>query len=152
MVDTAKVDLLLVPTGKSLEKDPPLPPDSNNVDHYKCYGITVAKAPKGGEPLPKFTPFDVKLEDQFGPMTVTVTKPTLLCNPVKKERDGEGAEEIKNPANHLVCYQITRSKAVPSQSPFKRIRVFLRNQFGPEVLDARAMGGLCAPSLKDPLP
>jgi hypothetical protein len=147
VINSTKVDRLLVPTSKALGVVPPSPPDPENVDHYKCYTITVAKAPKGQPPFPTFTPITVTVEDQFGTRVVTLTRPIRLCNPVEKNN-----EEIKNPDNHLMCYSAVIAKTVPPQPLFPKTRVALANQFGTEVLDLTVQADVCVPSVKGPAP
>jgi hypothetical protein len=48
---------------------------------------------------------------------VTVRRPELLCNPVSKN-----GEEIKNPDEHLVCYQ---TKPPAQQPPFGKREVIV---------------------------
>ena len=145
VVSVTKINRLLVPSSKSLGETPPLPLGSNTVDHFKCYGIKVAKAPSGQPPFPTFTPLNVTLEDQFGLRVFTATKPSLLCNPVDK--NGEG---IQRPADHLMCYQFKLASTMPPQPGFTPTRVSATNQFGSGVLDATATESLCVPSQKDP--
>lgn len=151
-VDVTKIARLLAPTSKVVVPTnanpafPPLPlPADSDVDHYKCYEITVSKSTK--EAPNKFTPVDVTVHDQFGTRILTAKKPTRLCNPVRSQWPPNAEpEEIKHPDNHLMCYKIVLKDS--TQPKFVKTRIAVQNQFGPEVLDATALEDFCVPSLK----
>jgi hypothetical protein len=138
LLDTLRPDRLLVPTAKSLA-GPVDPPGPNNVDHYKCYKVRKSRG------APKFKPIlGVAVSDQFiaqPPKLFDLKKPTRLCTPVDK--NGEG---IKNPNNHLLCYQAKPVKGQPRHQPVSPI--FVNNQFGPEVVQTVKEEDLCVPSTK----
>ncbi|MBI4529212.1 MAG: hypothetical protein HY695_35895 [Deltaproteobacteria bacterium] len=150
-VVTTGIDRLLVPTLKSRTEAPASVPEAREVDHYKCYSVTVPRL-LDQESNPISQPLQVNLEDQFGSLRVTIGKPLRLCNPVSKQAGDGELKPIKNPENHLMCYQITRAKTKPPQPRFQRRRLFLNNEFGPEVLDTTAVETLCVPSLVKSLP
>lgn len=132
-VDTSKPSRLLVPAAKKLTAPfPPLPGGESAVDHYKCYDIKVTK---GTTP---FSPLAVTLSDQFEDDTFDVLKPKRLCNPVNKNDEG-----IKNPAAHLMCYQVKPSGKHPDQ-----LGLYTTDQLGQERLDTVSEEELCVPSAK----
>jgi hypothetical protein len=137
-VDAKKQSHLLVPSAKNLVVTPPTPV-AFVTDHFECYKIAVTKD------TPKFLGIpSITIQDQFGPMTVTVKKPKFLCNPVDKNGEDPTAPTH---VNHLVCYQVKQLDAVR----FAKITgVFVNNQFGPETLDVRKPSELCLPALKNP--
>lgn len=137
-VDAKKQTYLLVPTAKNLSATPPTPA-AFTTDHFECYKIAVTSG------TPKFVALPgVTLDDQFGPMTVTVKKPAFLCNPADK--NGEDPAAPTHP-NHLMCYQVKQTDAVK----FAKITgVFVNNQFGPETLDVKKPALLCVPALTTP--
>jgi hypothetical protein len=137
-VTLKSVTSLLVPTAKSLVPPAPAAPVSPATDHFQCYKIAVAKN------SPKFFPVaNVALQDQFGPLTVTVKKPTLLCAPVDKNGETPGAETH---SGHLVCYSIK-----VTGPKFARVNgALITNQFGSETLDVKKPTELCVPSAKTP--
>lgn len=137
-VDARKQVHLFVPTAKNLSATPPTPA-AFVTDHFECYKSTVTSG------TPKFVAVPgVTLQDQFGSMTVTVKKPTFLCNPVDK--NGEDPTAPTRP-NHLICYQIKQTDPVKFA---KRTELFVNNQFGPEALDAKKPALLCVPALTTP--
>lgn len=168
MVDTIKPDRLLTPSAKDLEQPVDLPnPALHNVDHYKCYRVKLSK---GAAKFPKG--LQASVVDQFQqPKLYDLKRPTRLCTPVDK--NGEG---IKDPADHLMCYQATPvPKTCTAQAPLnvggvckkeedcggiqkvstfcvlqpKHQRVtgiFVNNQFGPTQVDTVKEEELCIPS------
>jgi hypothetical protein len=122
-----KAEALCVPSGKDGG------PLAVNLDHFKCYQAREAVG------TPKFEQRSVDLEDQFGPVTVTVLKPEALCNPVDK--DGGG---ITNPDTQMTCYKIG-----PRRFPLKP-DVSVANQFGQNTLMIVSRRTLCVPTLEEP--
>jgi hypothetical protein len=118
--------LLAVPSQKNDE-----PPPADHLDHFKCYRAY------GRAPLNRV----VRLRDQFQQATVTIQRPVLHCNPVEKLH-GTIVTPIKRPAEHLVCYYVTRA-SLPNDRPF-----LARNQFGVEELSTTTADILCVPSRK----
>jgi len=100
------------------------------LDHFKCYKVE-------GEKIK----VNVNLEDQFGIQEkVIVIKPLLLCNPVIKWHDDEEFP-VKNPEEHLVCYNIKPATKGPN--------VVVNNQFGErQILKVIKSKYLCVPSKK----
>ena len=140
------VKRLLVPSSKVLGTSGAPPLGSPTLDHFKCYKAGVAKAPRGQPPYPVFAPVTVTVTDQFrGALQLELVKPILFCAPADK--NGESPDAPAHAA-HLVCYQVKLAKLVPPQTPFAKARVSTNNQFGPEVIDAVALEGLCVPSAK----
>ena len=136
-VDTVKPDRLLVPAVKNEQAPPtPIPGDDHDVDHFKCYSVRVTSG------TAKFTPREATLVDQFDqPKVYDVKKPTRLCTPVDKNREG-----IKFPRNHLMCYQIKPAKGQPKHE--KVLGIYVEDQFGPGQLDTLREDELCVPSFK----
>lgn len=140
VVDALAAGRLLVPSLKSLQSDPgPPDPDSHGVDHFACYAAKVSKGtpafPKG---LQRF------VVDQFAQgKTYDITAPTGLCVPVDKN-----GEQIKKPANELLCYAIKPAKRQPKHKPVRGVHV--NDQFGPEILDTSVDAELCVPPLNNP--
>jgi cysteine-rich repeat protein len=136
VLDTVKPVMLLVPTAKDLNIDPPPPnPLSHEVDHYKCY---KAKVHSG---TPKFVKVTVTVADQFTAIkNFEVKKPALLCTPVDK--NGEG---VKHALVHQLCYKV--KPAAPKHVP--QLGLHLADQFGLERLDTKKEDLLCVPSLKE---
>jgi hypothetical protein len=139
LINAKKHSYLMVPTVKDRTVEPPLPP-AFSVDHFACYKASAAKG------APKFVPvLTLPLKDQFGAITVDVKKPKYLCNPVDKNGEDPTAPTH---VDHLLCYQIKQVKTEPK---FEKVTgVFVRNQFGPETLDAKKPALLCVPALKNP--
>ncbi len=139
--DVNKADRLLVPASMDLDQLPS-PPDgaSHNVDHYLCYKVHLPKGISFPEDI------QVTLADQFidpdGEGVIQwfdLGKPRRLCNPVDKE--GEG---IKNPENHLICYDVKRSEGEPEH---EKTVVFLNDQFGPaNFWETQEEERLCVPA------
>jgi len=152
----------------------PVPPRVSQllIDHYQCYEA------KAGE---RVEPREVVLEDQFGERTVTLERPRLMCTPVVKDADpntppvGEFPGDLKNPVDHLVCYQIHgrggsdndddeieddrhgrgnehrnehRNGKDSDDNEDRDIEVSVENQFGQQDLEVKKARLLCVPSLK----
>jgi hypothetical protein len=101
--------------------------------HVACYTVLPA------EP---FTPELATLVDQFRTTSMTVTKATLLCNPVNK--NGEDPNALIRP-DHLVGYAITQS-VPPKFQPVNGLVV--TDQFGTLHIDAVTPTHLLVPSGK----
>ena len=101
--------------------------------------VRVALGDTGDTPLPGVT-----LADQFGPVTATVKKLKVLCDPVDK--NGEAPTAPTHP-EHLACYQVKQTDATKF---VKRTDRFVNNQFGPETLDAKKPALLCVPAVTTP--
>lgn len=110
---------------------------SDGLDHFKCYDVRLQQ---------HFQPFDVRLRDQFETQTVTVLRPTTLCNPAVK-CVGRDCTPVLNPDAHLVCYETTDAQGTPQ---FEQRDVIVSNQFGKEqrLTVWRRKNQLCLPSLK----
>jgi len=101
--------------------------------HVACYGVLPA------EP---FTPELADLVDQFRATRMTVTKATLLCNPVNKNGEDPRAPTRQD---HLVAYAITQS-VPPKFQPVNGLVV--TDQFGTLHIDAVTPTTLLVPSTK----
>ena len=139
-VDVKLPASLLVPSAKSLSASPPAP-TSPAVDHFECYKVSKARQSA------KFVPqLRVPVKDQFGQLTLDVTKPTQLCAPVDQDGGELGAETH---VPHLMCYAVKVSKGHPKF--MKKTPVFVNNQaFGALTVDVKKPQELCVPSLKNP--
>jgi hypothetical protein len=197
LIEVRKARSLLVPTSKTPPPGdvvPPLPdPQFHNVDHFLCYQARAAREDAGGVAQPKFPKgVQVDVVDQFQTRRYDLKKITKLCNPVDKSSDGldppvilSGSDAgtpkpiqpatIRNPDDHLVCYQAKVAKNVipqngcgcdasvdpgckgakiePAQPKHTRILgINVNNQFGPEVLNTSKEVEICIPSEKTLLP
>jgi len=130
VVNTKRVDSILVPTAKS-HTGPTNQLEVEPVDHYKCYKLELISREKNlvGK-SPKI--FDTNFEE-LRKMRVLL-KP-LLCNPVEKiDLTGQPLSTIKNPDIHLTCYKV--KPRLPDEG-HDRVRFDTNNQFGPEDLKTR---------------
>ncbi len=97
-------------------------------EHFLCYKVSDFSG---------FEPKKVKLEDQFRGFGAAVLKPTLLCNPVRKN-----SERIMERDRHLVCYTIEPQKP-------RDVSVLVSNQFDDgQKIFVKEPVILCVPSLK----
>ena len=102
VIDTVKLELLLVPTSED-PSAPPAPPNpvTHEVDHFECYKIKLSK----GQPkLAKNLQITVGDEFRSPAKRVVLRKVTHLCVPTNK--NGEGT---KHP-NHLLCFKAKPTK------------------------------------------
>jgi hypothetical protein len=129
-LDMVKPDRLFVPTSKSLAGLPP-PPMFPALDHFKCYKTALAKTRVSG----------IKIEDQFGTVTVDVKKPLHLCVPVDK--NGEG---IPSPGLAQMCYLVRTTSGTPRPLKQLPIALYTTHQFGSDVLEVFGPRELCVPS------
>ncbi len=96
-VITGDPRFLMVPAQKTSDVGSMFP---DSLDHFKCYEVIEI------EMMPNFP--GVVLEDQFGPGEyIQVVKPHLFCVPVKKTIPGSLPNEIMNPNDILVIYNVT---------------------------------------------
>ncbi len=123
LLEIGKPLSLLVPTAKDLVS-PTAPPLGHNLDHFLCYKAKLQKALEDGTKLPKFPKgMQVDVEDQFQVRRYDLKKVTKLCNPVAVSGaptllagPDRGAAKplapvvIRNPDDHLVCYQAKIAK------------------------------------------
>ncbi|MEO6028041.1 MAG: hypothetical protein ABIR79_14345 [Candidatus Binatia bacterium] len=131
-MDVVKPDRMLVPTVKSLNGTPVLPP-AFGVDHFKCYRVAYAK----------LRAFGLKIHDQFGTITIDIKKPTHLCVPADK--NGEGIPDF---TQYLMCYRMRIApRFPPAQLP---ATIFTRNQFGADSYRVFGPRELCVPSQLNP--
>ncbi len=136
-IDLIKPERLLVPTNKSLISTPG-EPASPITDHFTCYKIRTSPGTS------KFTPRPATVvADQFGSLSVTVTKPRKYCVATDKANEEPGAEDH---LQHLMCYQ-----AKLSSSAFTPVRAYVSNQFSDETLDVKKPIEICIPSLLNPI-
>jgi hypothetical protein len=135
-VDVSRPDALMVPTAKSFEGAPPplgsmFPPGS-----FQCYKLRRS---------PETPPFvrvpGVRVEDQFGAITLDVIKPKLLCAPV--DRDGDDPAAPTRP-DHLLCYKVLH------RSRFPRFLLFIGTDLGPSSVEIIRRVEFCVPSFKNP--
>ena len=97
-------------------------------EHFLCYKVSAFSG---------FEPEKVELEDQFRGFGTAVLKPTLLCNPVRKNR-----ERVMDRERHLVCYTIEPPRP-------KEVTVLVSNQLDDSLkLAVTEPAILCVPSLK----
>ncbi len=129
-MDVFKPDRLFVPTSKSLAGTP-APPMFPGLDHFKCYKVALVKTRVPG----------VKVDDQFGTITVDVKKPLHLCVPVDK--NGEG---IPTPGQAAMCYLVRTTNGTPPPQKHLPNTLYTTNQFGSEALEVFGPRELCVPS------
>jgi hypothetical protein len=147
MVKLTAEDRFLVPTSKVVGTGGNTTPPPRGLDHFKCYKIAPAKAPKGQPAFPKFTPIaNVKVADQFETRFFDLKALKHLCNPADKN-----GEDASAPAHidHLVCYLAKLTKTDPKQAKVPKELVSTNNQFGQEVLQTLTVQELCVPSSLD---
>ena len=111
------------------------------LDHFACYRVF--------EPGP-ISPRIVNLADQFEVQIMAVLKPTLLCNPADKIRNGQNTS-AQNRDAHLVCYAIQTPVTIPGVVPFRfrQRSLTIDNQFEQRTLTVLDRSNLlCVPSLK----
>jgi hypothetical protein len=130
-----QVRTLLVPASKSISSPPP-PLSPVNVDHFVCYvtnGTTIA-----GGPFVKTT--NVKVQDEFGTITVNTTRVASFCTPADINGGQPGAE---NDPITLLCYRVKPLVRVRPPTP-----VYANDDFGAHTLlpDGNIVA-LCVPSL-----
>jgi hypothetical protein len=101
--------------------------------HLVCYPITVS---------PLFTPRRVVVKNQFGSMTLSVTRPETLCLPSSKTTTGAPGS-VPTKLDHYTCYTIDPHGA------FKRRVVSLADQFGTSRDTVVTPVRLCAPTRKN---
>jgi hypothetical protein len=142
ILEVRRPETLAVPSSKSTTGTPGAPPTL--LDHFECYPVGDGGEDDDDDTSAGFTPRTVVLKDQFKEETVRVTRPSALCNPVEKTRDGK-VTPIGSAKEHLVCYAIKAAKA-------KRLDVTVRNQFGDTRLRVGDPASLCVPSEKRVLP
>lgn len=128
--DVVKPDRLLVPTSKSLAGIP-APPMFPGLDHFECYKIAFAKTRVSG----------VKLDDQFGTITVDVKKPLHVCVPVNK--NGEG---IPSPGQAAMCYLVRTTNGTPPPQKHLPNTLYTTHQFGSAANEVYGPRELCVPS------
>lgn len=133
-LDVFKPDRLLVPTAKSLAAVP-APPMFPSLDHFECYKVAFAKTRVGG----------VKVDDQFGTITVDVKKPLHLCVPVDK--NGEG---IPSPGQAAMCYLVRTTSGTPPPQKHLPNTLYTTHQFGSAALEVFGPRELCVPSTVGP--
>jgi len=133
-VDLKRLVRLLVPSSKSLVAPPGPLPNPLAIDHYNCYRVERSTG------APPFVPITgVTVDDQFGPVTVSVTDPRFLCAPANK--NGEDPSAPGEPG-HLMCYWTEHPREQIDISP-----IFVEDQFGARTERAIRRDELCVPSL-----
>jgi hypothetical protein len=127
-INLARPDFGFVPANKSLITTPPAPGSPGVINHYKCYTITHAKFRQDG----------LKVEDQFGTLSVDIKRPVRFCAAANKNDEG-----VVDPESHLLCYQERRTTGSPF---FKGPTVFTADQFGDAKYKVFGPRELCVPT------
>ena len=83
----------------------------------------------------------VKIDDQFGTITVDVKKPLHLCVPVDK--NGEG---IPSPGQAAMCYLVRTTPGTPPPQKHLPNTLYTTHQFGSAALEVFGPRELCVPS------
>src|SRR5262249_40982777 len=109
------------------------------LDHFRCYTGIVPKPVKGQPALPKFTPRQVTLSDDFETKSANVVAPIAVCTPADKNKEG-----VVDNDTHLEAYSITTS----STPKFTPKRQSVSNQLGTLVVDATKVDRLLVPTSK----
>ena len=123
---------LLVPTAMQVGPTPSAP-TAPAVDHFTCYTVR-RQSPRF------FAPRTVMLEDEFGPASVSVTKPTKLCVPAGKN----GAQTSAwTHVSLLICYGVQGARLRVGQ-------VSTNSTVGPVTLSPEARRELCLPAAGNP--
>ncbi len=84
-----------------------------------------------------FNPARVIVDNQFGPLTFDVVKPSRLLAPTAKSFTGDPGG-IANPIDHFKCYKV-------KGAPFRLNGVPIATQFGLMTVDVKRPVDLCAP-------
>lgn len=131
LLDVKRTDILMVPTSKDgVPQNPPL-------DHFQCYKVKRSRG------TPRFVPIaGVTVVNQFESVTVTLTKPVLLCAPANKNNEDPTAPSHPD---HLLCYKT-------KDGSFGTEEHTISNQFGLDSVTVIHRRELCVPSLKNPVP
>ncbi|MEO7436334.1 MAG: hypothetical protein ABI080_12710, partial [Candidatus Binatia bacterium] len=119
-----------VPTSKSLAGTP-APPMFPTLDHFKCYKVALVKTRVPG----------VKVDDQFGTVTVDVKKPLHLC--VAVDKSGEG---IPAPGQATMCYLVRTTSGTPPPQKHLPNTLYTTHQYGSDALEVFGPRELCVPS------
>jgi hypothetical protein len=127
VLDVVRPDRLLVPTAKSLGVPPPAYTPA--IDHYKCYDVAGVR----------FRSSAVKVDDQFGTLSLDIKRPSHFCTPVMKN-----GGQIIDSLSRLLCYEV---RAVTNSPVFHGPEVFTENQFGADQFTIFGPRELCVPSL-----
>jgi len=124
---------LCAPTNKRGE-DPTAPQDP---DHLKGYDDSHNRARVANQVI----------TNQFGTVTVDVTKPKFLLVPAAKGLNAAPPPLVGPTSDHFQCYRIKRSRGTPR---FNRINgVAAADQFGSYTVDLVRPRWLCAPANKN---
>ena len=118
----------------------PTPTATPALDHFTCYKVG---ATSGSVKFPGIAnPPGVSLSDQFGPSTIEVKKPKLLCAPTDKNSENPGAELHPE---HLEGYQIKNLL-----KPVFPTNITVTDQFNPGGIkvDAKKQSHLLVPTVK----
>ncbi len=129
-LDIRRPSIFMIPSSKSLTTVPPplVPP---TIDHFQCYKV---KRSKGAA---KFVKQPMTITDQFETLTLTVTKPYVLCVPADK--NGEDPTAPSDPTS-LLCYRAR------GPSSFGTLQGHIDNQLGPHDITLIHRRELCLPS------
>jgi hypothetical protein len=134
VLDVVKPTVLLVPSAKSHDATPPAP-TAPAVDPFKCYKVARARGRVDA----------VKVDDQFGTLTLDLRKPTRLCVPAALDGD-----DVQDAAALLLCHQArVRRGTQPFTAPGT---LFTNNRFGALATRVVKTQELCIPALLDPVP
>lgn len=129
VINLARPDYMMVPSAKDLTTTPPAPPIPAPINHYKCYTIERSR----------FRASDIKIDDQFGTLTVDIKRPVRFCAAADKQDEG-----IVDPASHLICYQVRQASGPRFRGPAGGI--FTANQFGTAAFRVFGPRELCVPT------
>jgi hypothetical protein len=84
---------------------------------------------------------NVAVDNQFGPQTMTLSKPDRMMVPTAKSLTGPPAP-LDRPIDHYKCYKVGGAK-------LKRSGLMVTDQFGDIVVDIKKPLHLCLPAIKE---
>jgi hypothetical protein len=132
------VQRVMVPSAKSLV-GPVGPLQSTPVDRFVCYAVKVASS-AGGAFVKQL---GVKVQDEFGTLTVNLTEPRQFCAPANLNGHEPGAEQH---LVHMLCYTTELPNGVTFTPP---PNIWIADEFQARQLRLDAhVWMLCVPSSK----
>ena len=116
---------ICAPADKNGE-DPTAPTDPGHLTSYTLKQTSPFTAVRG-----------VTVENQFGPLTVNLSKADRLLVPTAKKIGGT-PDPLPNPLNHYKCYRLSHAR-------FRQAGIGIETQFGALTIDIKKPLHLCLP-------